>query len=256
MKDKSLTPVLDITISEEEMPEAISGAIKNITELDSLIIDAEDKCKLAKEAAERQSSVKSTKTKEAIISTQDAVRSLADSQAVIVDTQKMLFEYQQKLTDSLRYLLILGTSSIAMNRLVISELESKLKSASQEELSKKAREELIGVVRLLREQESAFSKQDRMSEQINENKKAVKIHDDEIMRIHQIDEEQNATDIKHDKQIAAGKKKDAEQDVEIKRQRDIDKQHDIELGKIKNIAVSGTFIAIVALILAILGFIK
>lgn len=256
MKDKSLTPILDIKISEEEMPVAVSETLSTISEIDSLIVEAEQKCVIAKESAEKQSTIKSSKTKEAIISTQDAVRSLADSQAVIVDTQKMLFEYQQKLTDSLRYLLILGTSSIAMNRLVISELESKLRNASKEELSQKAREELIGVVKLLREQESAFSKQDRMSEQINENKKAVKLHEEEIVRIHQTDAEQDAIDKKHDKQIADGEKKDIEQDTEIKRQQNIDKRHDIELNKIKNIAMSGTVIAVVALILAILGFIK
>ena len=49
----------------------------------------------------------------------------------------------------MRYLLVLGASSIAMNRVVIAELEAKLKQATKEQLSEKAREELIGVIKLL-----------------------------------------------------------------------------------------------------------
>ena len=97
---------------------------------------------------------------------------------------KLLFGLQPKML--MRYLLILGASSIAMNRnlIVIAELESKLKKATAEQLSEAARQELIGVIKLLREQESAFSKQDRMSEEI-------KAHGAEIVGIKEVDKKQD-----------------------------------------------------------------
>ena len=180
----------------------------------------------------------------------------------MTDAQKMLFENQKQMADGMRYLLVLGASSIAMNRVVIAELEAKLKQATKEQLSEKAREELIGVIKLLREQESAFSKQDRMSDQL-------KTHGREIETIHRVDALQDETDKKHDsliaenasknmeqdKQIAAGVKKDVEQDSEIQRQQNVDKQHDEQLKKIKTLAWVGIGIAVCALIVAIIGLI-
>ena len=198
--------------------------------------------------------------KEAINSTQDAVRSIAEAQTALTDAQKMLFKNQQKMADGMRYLLMLGASSIAMNRVVITELESKLKQASEEQLSEQTREELIGVVRLLREQESAFSKQERMSDQI-------KSHGREIASIQKVDALQDETDRKHDsliaenasknveqdEKIAASVKKDLEQDNEIHRQQDVDRQHDELLKTVRNLALLGIGIAVIALIISIIA---
>lgn len=266
-----MTGIENINISEEELPDVISEQFKTIVEIDKRIQEATANCAEAKEVAGRMILVKKLNQKEAIDSTQDAVRSLTEAQIALSDAQKMLFENQQKLADGMRYLLVLGASSIAMNRVVIAELEAKLKQATQEQLSEKAREELIGVIRLLREQESAFSKQDRMSEQI-------KIHSNEIKWIHNVDAMQDATDRKHDtliaenasknveqdEKIAEGVKRDSEQDKEIRRQQKVDKKHDDQIkelrslidDQIKNIRsllYIGIGIAILALILAVIS---
>ena len=151
-----MTGIENINISEEELPDVISEQFKTIVEIDKRIQEATANCAEAKEVAGKMTLVKILNPKEAIDSTQDAVRSLTKAQIALSDAQKMLFENQQKLADGMRYLLVLGASSIAMNRVVIAELEAKLKQATQEQLSEKAREELIGVIRLLSEQESAF----------------------------------------------------------------------------------------------------
>ena len=99
-----------------------------------------------------------------------------------------------------------------MNRIVIAELESKLKKATSEQLSGGARQELISVIKLLREQESAFSKQDRMSEKI-------KTHGAEIVGIKEVDKRQDTKDQEHDDLIAKNATANNEQNTEIKRQK-------------------------------------
>lgn len=263
MTEKNVTDIVEfenINISEEELPDVISEQFKTIVEIDKRIAEAEISCTTAKETADKMILAKALNQKDAINATQDAVRSLAEAQTALSDAQRMLFENQQKMADGMRYLLVLGASSIAMNRVVIAELEAKLRQATKEQLSEKARVELIDVVRLLREQESAFSKQDRMSDQI-------KSHGKEIEIMHRVDAMQDETDKKHDsliaenasknveqdEQIAAGVKKDREQDSEIQRQQNVDRQHDEQLKKIKTLAWIGIGIAICALVVAIVG---
>lgn len=249
MIENNITDIAElenINISEEELPEVIAEQFKAIVEIDKQIVEAEISCATAKETADKMILAKALNQKDAINATQDAVRSLAEAQTALSDAQRMLFENQQKMADGMRYLLMLGASSIAMSRVVIAELESKLKQATKEQLSEKAREELIGVVRLLREQESAFSKQDRMSDQI-------KSHGKEIEIIHRVDTMQNEIDKRHDSLIAKNTSKNIEQDSEIQRQQNVDKQHDAQLKKIKVLALIGIGIAVCALIVAIIG---
>ena len=256
----NITELENISVSEEELPGVISEQFEEIVEIDRRIREVTEHCAKAKTNADQMILAKALNQKDAINTTQDAVRSLAEAQTALSDAQRMLFENQQKMADGMRYLLVLGASSIAMNRVVIAELEAKLKQATKEQLSEKAREELIGVIRLLREQESAFSKQDRMSDEI-------KMHGLEIATIHRVDAKQDEIDQRHDsliaenasknleqdEQIAAGVKKDKEQDSEIQRQQNVDRQHDEQLKKIKTLALIGMLIAVCALIVAIIG---
>lgn len=235
-----------IEISEEEMPGIISQQFDKIVEIDKRIAVAEEKCASAKALAEKQVAAKGIHKSEAITTTQNAVRSLVDAQTALAEAQKMLFENQQQLAAGMRYLLILGASSIAMNRIVIAELESKLKKATAEQLSEAARQELIGVIKLLREQESAFSKQDRMSEEI-------KAHGAEIVGIKEVDKKQDKKDKEHDDLIAKNATTNKEQDTEIKRQKKVDEQHDALLKQVKKLAWIGIGIATIALVLAIIA---
>ena len=62
--------------------------------------------------------------------------------------------------------------------------------------------------------------------------------------------------MEQDKQIAAGVKKDVEQDSEIRRQQNVDRQHDEQLKKIKTLAWIGIGIAICALIVAVIALLQ
>jgi hypothetical protein len=287
-----LSPIADletVQIREEDMPDVISKQYQSLVDTDRRIHDAEERCEQAREIAARQILAKGMRQNDAINSTQDAVRSLAEAQSALSDAQKTLFDNQQMMANGMRYLLVLGASSIAMNRVVIRELEAKLKQASKEELSARAREELIGVVKMLREQENAFSKQDRLSEQMAETKKTVRSfgreldaireidtrqdatderhdsliaenadknieQDKQIEAIHAIDSRQDATDEKHDALIAENARKNKLQDREIERQREVDEDHEKMLKKIKKRSTLALLVAIVALIIALINF--
>ena len=241
-----ISKIENINIDEADLPDVISQQFESIMEIDRKIQEAEKSCATAKEASNKMILAKALNQKDAINATQDAVRSLADSQAALTDAQRMLFDNQQKMAAGMRYLLMLGASSIAMNRVVIAELEAKLKQATKEQLSQKAREELIEVIKLLREQESAFSKQDRMSDQI-------KTHGREIETIHHVDTRQDETDKKHDSLIAENASKNEEQEEELKKQQKVDKQHDEQLKKLQKLAMLGIGLALCALIVAIIA---
>lgn len=287
-----LSPIADletVQIREEDMPDVISKQYQSIVDTDKRIHDAQERCEKAREIAARQILAKGIRQNDAINSTQDAVRSLSEAQTALSEAQKTLFDNQQMMANGMRYLLVLGASSISMNRVVIRELEAKLKQASKEELSDRAREELIGVVKMLREQENAFSKQDRLSEQMAETKKTVRsfgreldaIHaidirqdatderhdsliaenadknaeqDKKIEAIHETDSRQDAADEKHDKLIAENTRKNKAQDREIERQKEVDEKHDKMLKKIKKRASLALIIAIIALIIALINF--
>ena len=265
MTEKNITEIADlknINISEAELPDVISEQFQTIVEIDKRIQEATENCSLAKETADKMIVAKAMNQKDAINSTQGAVKSLTEAQNALSNAQRMLFDNQQKMAKGMQYLLMLGASSIAMSKKVVCELEAKLSQASKEQLSPSAREDLIGVIKLLREQESSLTRQERMSDQIKGNKR-------EIEAIHRIDAMQDETDKKHDfliaenstknieqdAQIAAGVRKDVEQDNEIQRQQNIDKEHDAQLKKIKTLAWLGLGIAICALIVAIIGLI-
>lgn len=153
----------------------------------------------------------------------------------------------------MRFLLMLGTSSIAMNRVVIEQLQGKLSQAAKEELSETARNELMGIIKLLKEQESAFSEQERLAAQITETKRTIVSHEQALADIHAVDEKQNAKDNEHDAMFVANEVRDTKQDEEIHRQQAVDKAHDKLLKRAHILAWVGVGIGVAALIVAILA---
>ena len=249
MEEKNIIDISefdDLNIDNEDLPNVINEQFNAILEIDKKIQLANENCEQAKQMANKQILAKGLNGKEAINSTQDAVKSLAQAQESIQEATKVLFENQQKMADGMRYLLMLGASNIAMSRVVVTELEAKLKQATKEQLSEKARAELIDVIKLLREQESAFSKQDRMSKEIKE-------HNKELEKIHVIDLKQDENDKRHDLLIEETQHKNEQQDEEILRQQNVDEVHDKKIKQANILACLGIGIAVVALIIAIIG---
>lgn len=216
-------------ITPDELPEVIANELKLFEELDQLNCEALAACEDAKTAANSQIVAKSHLwgNKKAIESTQDAVKAISEAQIKLTDAQAALAENQKKMAECIRYLLFLGASSINNCKIVISTLEAKLSEASEKGLSQKSKGELLEVIRLLKEQESAITRQERLSTSIRQNR-------DAIGEIHTRDNAQDARDIEHDKK---------------------DEEHDERIDKLKWLTIAALVISGVSLIVSILSFI-
>lgn len=148
-------------LNDKDLPSLIGGQVNELNVLN-------DKIKLATEAAERakksaeeakQVSVGFFNKKTAIEELQEAGGMLANAVQSGVEAQKTAFEFQTKLAKISKYLFGLGASNIANTRSVIRELELRLSGASEEELSDLAQQELLNVVKQLKEQEDILKKQ-------------------------------------------------------------------------------------------------
>lgn len=226
-------------ISLQDLPLVISDRFKTITEIDVKIKIAEQKCKESQERVDTLIKAKFMGGNNALNSTQDAVKALAEAQNALLDAQTMLFGNQSQIAEVMKYLLLLGASSIAMNRAVALQLEAKLKQAEQEGLSESVQNEFKNVIKLLHEQQSAFSRQESIDGRVKANTAAIEA-------IHGVDAAQDETDKKHDKLLEANAIKDNDQDKK-------DSEHDKAIARLNKIALAGLIVGSVALIVAIIG---
>jgi hypothetical protein len=162
--------------NEENLPEIIQGQISKLNDLDMSVKKAMNSATLAKDSAEnaKNKSAGFGKKKVAIEELQAAGIDMAEAVQLGAEAQRISFEFQTKLAKITKYLFGLGVSNIASNRYVVRELEMKLKGATKEELSELARQELISVVKQLKEQEDILRKQENFS-------KALKKFDDRLI---------------------------------------------------------------------------
>lgn len=195
--------IIDSGFNEKDLPVLIKGQIGKLNELDKSVKKAMKAAVNAKNSADRARSQSAGfgKKKIAIEELQSAGIDLAEAVQSGAEAQKISFEFQTKLAEITKYLFGLGVSNIASNRFVVRELEMRLKGASQEELSELARQEILSVVKQLKEQEDILKKQENIS-------RIVKVHDDKLKiqfeKNKQIDEQlQEHAEINklHDKQL-------------------------------------------------------
>lgn len=157
-------------VDENMIPELIQGQVGKLNELDAGIkkaLDAAIKAEQqAKEAGKLSASFWSfsDQKKEAIEGLQKASIELAGAVQLEAQAQKLSFEFQTRLAEITKYLFGLGVNNIASNRIVVRELEMRLRGASEKELSELARQELMSVIQQLKEQEDLLRKQDQMKE--------------------------------------------------------------------------------------------
>ena len=161
-------------VSLDQLPKVISNTYSDISvinkKIKSAFSKAEDAKRLADEASEKSAawSLFGADKKEAIEALQKSNVSLANALSENVDANEQLFQNQQKMAQGLRYLFGLGVMNIAANRMVVRELEMKLRDASKEELNDLARQEIQNLVLQLRAQEDMQCKIDKIEENIRE----------------------------------------------------------------------------------------
>ncbi|WP_343630830.1 hypothetical protein [Roseateles sp.] len=202
---------------DDKLPEAIKGQIDKLNELDLSVKEAlkaaQDAEKRAIEAgrAETGWSLFSDKKKEAIEELQHSGKTLATAVQSGAKAQKISFEFQARLSNVTKYLFGLGVRNIAANRVVVRELEMRLSGASEEELSDLARQEVLSVVRQLKEQEDLLKKQEQLSQ-------AMRTHDLRIREAEALVDAQNGRLAAQDDRVAQASARVDDLGAELRRQ--------------------------------------
>lgn len=208
------------TIRDEDLPAVVSEQVKVIEDLHKEI---EKSLQLA-EDAKKSASDAEIKTKamgflggrrDAIIALQNSGFDLSAAVCSNTKALDMAFKALTKLSNATKYLFTLGVSSLALNRMVVRELELKLRGASADQLKDKAREEVLNVIRQLKAQEDILIKQERLATK-------VRGHDDQL-------HSQIEKDAKHDELLERQSEKDIQHDELLKRQFEKDQQLDEKL---------------------------
>ena len=145
-------------------------------ELEEKVKSAINKAEQARESANKASKESSGffNRSDAIEALQAAVRDMSSAISDGAEAQKVSFEYQKRLSDFSKFLLVLGAKSVADNRMIVKEIQLRLKGASEAEISEYAKQELISVVKQLQAQEDLQCKQEKLTEIIKKQENEIK----------------------------------------------------------------------------------
>ncbi|GHT71286.1 hypothetical protein FACS1894110_24130 [Spirochaetia bacterium] len=229
--ENELIDAATLRVDEKDLPTAIQDQIEKLNELSKSVAKAVQAADKATNSAKKARGMSAGlfKKKAAIEELQSAGVDLADAVASEAEAQKISFEFQKKLAEFSKFLLALGISNIANNRTIVRQLELKLKGASKGKLSELVSQEIMNVVRQLKEREDILSKQAHHSKIAQEHDKELKVLS---LKGKQRDEELKAHAEKvanHDKKVKALSLKDKRRDEQLKAYEAVEKRHDKEL---------------------------
>ena len=156
------------TIKVSEFPSLLAQQVSLINDNSENIVKAKAKAEKAKAAAEKakNAKVKWLNKKASIEALQEALPPIIDaldSQTEIADS---LSNSIRAISDATKFLFVLGVSNMAANRMVIRELELKLRNASKEQLSALAQQELQNILNQLKAQEHTFARLDAIETKV------------------------------------------------------------------------------------------
>ena len=166
-EDQPNANTLDLNISPEQLPSALSSQISLMDDLQKQIDKAKEAVEKAKgNAVSAHHKVGFAKKKKAIEELQVAL--VEQSEAMLSEDAalRLLFANQKKLATISQGLLVLGMVNMAQNRTVYQRLKDELTNASESEISEHAKEELKRILNQLKAQEDIYNKLERNSEKI------------------------------------------------------------------------------------------
>lgn len=194
MTEQDILKIRVESVDEKQVPDLIQGQFVLMGELRKEIELATNNAFDAKQTVINEVGPKAMSKKAAIESLQTATLGLANAQVDAMNAQKLSFEYQQKLADISMFLFRLGLTNIAMNRVVVEELEYRLRNATQEELDDLARAEIENLLKRLKMQQDFDQKQTELRKLIKEQ---AEINDSQVVAINA----QAEKDEEHDRRI-------------------------------------------------------
>lgn len=221
-------------INEKDLPIMIQGQISKLNELDKSVKKAMRAAAAARDSATnaKKKSAGIGKKKVAIEELQSAGIDLAEAVQSGAEAQRVSFEFQTKIPEISKYLFGLGVSNITSNRFVVRELELRLKGASQKELSELARQELVMVVKQLKEQEDILRKQDNFSKMIKSHDERLTVQAQkynqmaiELKRNAELDQHQNDQIVVHEKTMISHEEQLKNHHESVKRHEQLLKIH-------------------------------
>ena len=163
-----MTPEIDLaeidvkSVSEAELPKVIRTQCEILDELEQKLEVAFRRAYGAQRSADAAASVKVgviRGKKEAIKASQRGLKDVADANAANTEAIQVVYEYQKQIAVIMKWFISLGTTSLAMNRATINQLQAILKEGTSVRLSDATRAELKGVIRDLKAQEDFMQKQ-------------------------------------------------------------------------------------------------
>ena len=173
--DLSLGQDNQISICEKDLPQVINDNITKLSELGKKIQKTKEEAEKATQAAEI---AKNTLTnvfhrKEAIENIQNSEIALAEAVVAQSEAQSLFFEQQKSMAEISKYLFGLGVANITSGRIVVRQLELKMKHASEEELSDLARQEMLNVIKQLKAQEDIQNKINTINEKLKRYERII-----------------------------------------------------------------------------------
>lgn len=224
--------VFDSGYSKKNMIEQIEGQVEKLNELSNVIEKAIEAAENAKESAERakNKSAGFGKKKTAIEELQSAGVALAEAVQEEAEAQKVSFEFQRKLAEISKYLFGLGVSNIASNRFVARELEMKLKGASQRKLSELAQQEIMNVVKQLKEQEDILLQLQNIFKVLKSHDEGLEAQSCKILEIDEKLQAQAETAKRYGDQLAALRLKNNDLAEQVKNNLKVIKEQEAKIN--------------------------
>ena len=175
---------LDIlNMPESEVPAVINEKFDQLAEIKNEIQDLQSSSIEIKNNAliVKNKKVGIFNKKNAIKDLQTLTVDISNNQVANAEITNKILMYQQKIAETMKFLLGLGVTNLATNRAVVKQLKDRLESAQDGSIDEYEEKEILSVLRQLKAQEDMLEKQKRIGEKINELKeKTCKIEKENI----------------------------------------------------------------------------
>jgi chromosome segregation ATPase len=181
-----LTPInFDENITPNQVPQIVSQNVEVINNAAKQIKTFKAKAESAKQTAisaynkEAGFGLFKSNQKNAIEALQGAVKNQAETICSMSTVHDNILKAQAVMANSIKGLFMMGCMSLTANRMVVRELELKMKNARPEQLSELARQELQNTLTQLKAQEDTLVKQEKMGNELHEQSSKIKILESE-----------------------------------------------------------------------------
>lgn len=157
------------------IPSELSKRYEEIDKMKEEVDESKRKAELAKENADKTKEKKVTlfNKGEQIRDIKENLTEIASNQADFATFIQKIVTIQAKQSETMRFTLWLGLSNLASNRATVRFLKERLEKGEGKKLSELEKEEILSTIKLLKDQEDIFIKQQQSTARIKENTQKI-----------------------------------------------------------------------------------